>query len=187
MWLSGPRLSPSAGTLPTRTRLFGLSEGKAGAVETLKHMRTLARNSLREPDQRVRESALSITSSAQGWIAQARAIQQWVQDHIRYVQDPYDDQGGVELVQSPQKTLDYGAGDCDDQSVLTASLLSSIGHPSRFIALGFRGEELSHVLTQTKVSHSGDDRRDWASVETIQCRPLGWFPNGVTSHYILKV
>lgn len=187
MWLSGSQSLPRAGTLPTRTRLLGLSEGKAGAVQTLKHMRTLARDSLREPDQQVRESALSITSGAQGWIAQARAIQQWVQDNIRYIQDPYDDQGGVELVQSPQKTLDYGAGDCDDQSVLVASLLSSIGHPSRFIAVGFKGGDLSHVLTQTKVNNSGDDRRDWASVETIQCRPLGWFPSGVTSHYILKV
>lgn len=186
MWLSGPQ-PLKAGALPTRTRLLGLSEGKAGAVETLKYMRTLARNSLREPDQRVRESALSITSGAQGWIAQVRDIQQWVQDNIRYVQDPYDDQGGVELIQSPQKTLDYGAGDCDDQSILVASLLSAIGHPARFIAVGFQGEGLSHVLSQTKVTNTGDDRRDWASVETIQCRPLGWFPTGVTSHYILKV
>lgn len=181
MWLSGPRTLPRAGTLPTNARLEGIPDGMPGAIQTLFRMRDLARASLREADQRVRETALSIISGSQSWIAQARAIQEWVQDHIQYVRDPIDANGGVELIQTPQKTLDYGAGDCDDQSTLMAALLSSVGHPSRFMAVGFRGEPLSHVLTQTKV------RNCWASVETIEPRPFGWFPTGVTSHYILKV
>jgi transglutaminase-like putative cysteine protease len=182
VWLGALR----AGTLPTKATLTGIPDGVPGAVTTLKVMRDLVRASLREPAQRVRESALGMTGSG-GWMAQIRDIQHWVQDHIRYIQDPYDDSGGVELVQTPQKTLDYGAGDCDDQSVLIAALLSSLGHPSRFIAVGFQGQPLSHVLVQTKVNSTGQDRTDWASVETIQPQPLGWFPPGVTSHYILKV
>lgn len=152
-----------------------------GAIQTLRVMRDLARASLREPAQRVRETALAIISSSQGWTAEVRAIQQWVQENIRYVRDPIDDTGGVELVQTPQKTLDYAAGDCDDQATLTAALLSSIGHPARFIAVGFNGEGLSHVLTQTKIGDCA------VSVETIQPQALGWFPPGVTSRYILKV
>jgi transglutaminase-like putative cysteine protease len=187
MWLGSLQHSNTAGRLPTKATLQGIPDGLPGATATLRIMRDLVRASIRDPAQRVRETALSITGGDTGWIGQIRAAQQWVQDNIRYVQDPYDDTGGVELVQTPQKTLDYQAGDCDDQSVLVSALLSSLGHPTRFIAIGFSGQPLSHVLVQTKVGSSGHDVKDWASVETIQPQPLGWFPPGVTSHYILKV
>jgi transglutaminase-like putative cysteine protease len=157
-----------------------------GAIQTLRAMRDLARASLREPAQQVRQTALNIIGG-EGWVGQIRSLQGWVQDSIRYIQDPTDDTGGVELVQTPQKTLEYQAGDCDDQATLLAALLSSIGHPARFMAVGFQGQPLSHVLTQTKVGSSGNDAQDWVSAETIQPRPLGWFPSGVTSSYILKV
>ena len=184
MWVE-----PSA-ALPSfqrpRVQLQGIDEGLSGSVATLRAMRDLARASLRDGTQCVREAALQIISSDH-WIQQIRDLQEWVQNNIRYIRDPIDDTGGVELVQSPGKTLEYRAGDCDDQSTLIAALLSAIGHPCRFIAVGFDGMPLSHVLTQTKVRNTGVDRRDWAAVETIQPRPLGWFPTGVTSHYILKV
>lgn len=184
MWLGSLNSSQN---LPTKATLRGIPEGMPGAVATLRVMRDLVRASIREPAQQVRETALHIIGDESAWIGQIRLLQQWVQDNIRYVLDPIDSDGGVELVQTPQKTLDYRAGDCDDQSVLIAAFLSALGHPSRFIAVGFNGQPLSHVLVQTKVRNTGDDRRDWASVETIQPQPLGWFPPDVTSHYILKV
>lgn len=176
MWIDNRR----AGQLPTRVSLRGIPEGMPGAIATLRAMRQLVLDSLRDPGQQIRETALGIISS-DSYVQQVRDVQDWIQNHIRYVLDPTDSTGGVELVQTPQKTLDYAAGDCDDQSVLVAALLSAIGHPSRFIAVGFNGDSLSHVLTQTKI---GDH---WVSVETIRLQPLGWFPPGVTSHYILKV
>lgn len=165
---------------------MGLSDGTTGAVQTLRAMRSLVQASIREPAQKVRETALTIIGNG-GWMDQIRSLQGWVQDNIRYVSDPTDSTGGVELVQTPQKTLEYAAGDCDDQATLLAALLSSTGHPSRFVAVGFHGRPLSHVLVQTKVNSTGDDRQDWAAAETIIAKPLGWFPNGVTSRYILKV
>jgi transglutaminase-like putative cysteine protease len=166
--------------LPTSARLQGIPEGIPGAAATLRIMRQLVRDSIRDPSQRVRETALAITGGG-GFVAEIRDIQSWVQDNIRYILDPTDDSGGVELVQTPQKTLDYRAGDCDDQSTLTAALLCSIGHPTQFVAVGFRGESLSHVLCQTLIGSK------WAFVETIQPQPLGWIPPGITSQYILKV
>jgi transglutaminase-like putative cysteine protease len=165
---------------------MGLSEGSTGAVQTLRAMRALVQSSLREPAQKVRETALSIIGAG-GWMDQIRSLQQWVQSNIRYIQDPTDETGGVELVQTPQKTLEYAAGDCDDQATLLAALLSAIGHPARFVAIGFKGGPLSHVLVQTKVNSSGNDANDWTSVETILPKPMGWFPSGVTSRYFLKV
>lgn len=151
-----------------------------GAVATLKAMRQFARDALRAGNQHIRETALGIIGG-EGWVGQVRAIQQWVQDHIRYVRDPYDDSGGVELVQTPQTTLDYAAGDCDDQATLVAAFLSAIGHPCRFMACWFQDPNDGHVLTQTLIG------QQWVCVETIQPRPLGWCPPGITRHYLLKV
>ncbi len=186
MWLDNRvRTSRLSGT-PTVATLRGISEGIPGAVQTLRAMRDLVKASIREPAQQVRETALGIINS-DAWMQQIRDLQDWVQSHIRYVQDPTDDAGGVELVQTPQKTLEYSAGDCDDQSTLLAALLSAIGHPARFVAVGLNGQPLSHVLVQTKIASTGNDTQDWITAETIVPKPLGWFPPNVTSRYILKV
>jgi transglutaminase-like putative cysteine protease len=140
------------------------------------YMRQMVRDAVIDPQQRIRELALRIIPSSQ-WVDQIRAIQQWVQSHIRYVRDPPDQ----ELVQTPQKTVEYAAGDCDDQSVLTAALLTAIGHPMRFVAFGFKGGELSHVVSQTLIGPQ------WVTVETIEPRPLGWEPPGITSRYVRKI
>lgn len=173
MWLNGP--SPPRRTV-TRAALSGIPEDIPGAIATMRTMRQLVRDAVRDPAQGVRERALSIIGSA-GFVDQARALQDWVKTHIRYVRDPPD----VELVQTPQKTLEYQAGDCDDQSVLLASLLMSTGHPARFVAVGLSGQPLSHVMVQTLVG------QNWLGAETIIDRPLGWMPSPITSHYVLKV
>lgn len=178
--------TPTAGRTPTKATLHGIPDGIPGAVATLRAMRDMARASLRDPAQGIRDACLSIITSDR-WIQQIRDIQQWVQSNIMYVRDPIDDNGGVELVQTPQVTLQKRVGDCDDQATLVAALLSVIGHPCRFIAVGFNGQPLSHVLCQTKVEYTGQDGRDWCAVETIKPEALGFMPPGVTSHYILKV
>lgn len=155
----------------------------------MQQMRALVRGAIVDPAQRVRETALSIIGRA-GYVDQARLLQQWVSANIRYIHDPPDH----ELIQTPQYTLQQRAGDCDDQAILLAALLTSLGHPlspsdeqlvvqhpTRFLALGLNGLPLSHVMVQTKVGPQ------WLGAETIVPKPLGWMPPGITSHYILKV
>jgi transglutaminase-like putative cysteine protease len=157
--------------------LSGIPNGTAGSIATMNNMRTLVRDAVRDPKQQVRETALAILRGVKSWGQEAATIQAWVQSNIEYRRDPPD----VELVQTPQVTLQLRAGDCDDQSVLTAALLQATGHPTQFIAVGLDGQPLSHVLTQTLIGTK------WVGVETIQNRPLGWMPPGVTSYYIRKV
>lgn len=140
-------------------------------------MRGLVRAAVRDPAQMIREAALTVLRGVNSFSAQARAIQVFVQNSIEYRRDPPD----VELVQTPQVTLQLKAGDCDDQAVLIAALLQATGHPAQFIAVGLNGQPLSHVLTQTLIGTS------WVAVETIEKRGLGWMPAGITSHYIVKV
>jgi transglutaminase-like putative cysteine protease len=173
--LNGTSL-PLAST-PRRAALSGIPNGQAGSIATLRTMRQIVRDAVRDPKQQIRETALSILRGVNSFSEQARAIQQWVQRNIEYRRDPPD----VELVQTPQVTLQLRAGDCDDQAVLVASLLQATGHPTQFIAIGLDGAPLTHVLTQTLIGTS------WVAVETIEPRPLGWMPKGITSYYLQKV
>jgi transglutaminase-like putative cysteine protease len=65
------------------------------------------------------------------------------------------------------------AGDCDDKSVLLAALLESIGHPTRFVAIGFQPDDFEHVFVETKIA----DR--WISLETTEPVEIGWMPQHI--------
>lgn len=162
--------------------LAELPPGPGGAAQTLRYMRGFVHHAIRNPDQLIRLKALDIVSTLppRQWMAEINALHAFVRDSIRYVKDP-GGESPVELVQTPEKTLEIGQGDCDDKATLLAALLTAIGHPARFIAVGFDNEPLSHVLVQTRVNDK------WIGLETIIDKPVGWFPPGVTSSYILKV
>ena len=119
----------------------------------------------------IRLLALKIVERAESkqWARESRLIQEWVHNHIKYRKDI----NGVETLSTPDKTLEYGIGDCDDQSVLVASLLESIGHPTRFVALSFIPGSYGHVFTETLIGNK------WIAVETTENVPFGWKPKNV--------
>lgn len=168
----------NAGPAPVATLAY-LPNGTAGTRETLRIMRGYARAAVRSPDQFIRHTALNIIQNIapRNWTGEVKAIHAYVRDNIRYVQDP----DGIELVQTPEKTLELGAGDCDDKSTLLAALLIATGHPAQFVAVGMNGESFSHVLVETVIGDA------WVPLETILPVQVGWYPAGVTSRYILKV
>lgn len=162
---------------PTVARMGELPPGRAGTKKTLDLMRQVVLDSLKDPSQKIRETALSIVRglAPRRSFAEVAALQHYVRDNIRYVHDPVP----FELLQTPQKTLEYRAGDCDDKSMLLAALLMATGHPARFVSLGFKGGPLSHVLVDTRI------RDKWVPLETIvEDAEPGWMPSGITSRYI---
>jgi len=94
-------------------------------------------------------------------------LYRFVRDSIRYVQDVNE----IETVQEPQKTLEFGAGDCDDKATLLAALLESIGHPTRFVAIGFEPGIFSHVYVESRIGDS------WVAMETTEPVEMGWEPD----------
>lgn len=186
--LAGTATSSShSSSAPTdgHATLAQLPRGREGTIATLRHMRDYVRASIRAPEQRIRKQALGILANAgippRAYVSEAKALHEFVRDKIRYVKDPV----GIELVQTPEATLDIGQGDCDDKSTLLAALLEAIGHPARFTVLGFNGAPFSHVMTEARL-YSRNSLR-WIPLETIIQKPAGWFPPGVTSKYSLKL
>jgi transglutaminase-like putative cysteine protease len=165
--------------------LAGLPPGDGATKATLRVMRDFVKESVRNPDQIVRKKAESLVLylPARQWFQEIKACHEFVRDQIRYLRDPVD----LERVATPEITLEMLQGDCDDKSTLLAALLHSIGHPVRFVAVGMNGEPFSHVLVETKIRNTGNDKRDWMPLETILPKPAGWWPDGVTSTYRLKV
>lgn len=155
--------------------LSGLPRGDAGIKQTLMHMRNFVRQY--KKNLPLRELTLSIVGNLPGkaWAREAVALQRWIQQNIRYVKDIR----GVETVHSPQKLLILRQGDCDDQAVLLAAMLESIGHPTRFVAVGFSPFAFSHVFTETKIGHK------WVALETINPWPPGRKPPGVIKQMIV--
>ena len=149
--------------------LHSIPDGIPGIRATLKVMSGLVKTY--KSQQPIRELALSLTRDLQqkDYVQEVKRIHAYVRDTIRYVKDIH----GVETIQTPVQTLRIGAGDCDDKSTLVASLLESIGHPTRFVAVGFAKNMLSHVLVQTKVANN------WINVECTENVPLGWRPPNI--------
>lgn len=152
---------------PRRSFLGNIPPGEPGTMVTLQLMRRFVNQYKRSPE--VRETALSLISELRpkDWLGEIGAVFSYVRDTIRYVRDIR----GVETLQIPSVTMDIGAGDCDDKSTLLASLLESIGHPTRFVAIGYtRPGAYSHVYVETK--HGAR----WMPLDATVLKPLGWGP-----------
>jgi hypothetical protein len=78
----------------------------------------------------------------------------------------------VELVQDARRTIEAGAGDCDDKVTLLASLLALAGFGSRFVIGGATPDEPQHVWLEVYL----DWRGEWLALDPTneQAQP-GWF------------
>lgn len=80
--------------------------------------------------------------NAQTKADEARAIQSWVQNRVKYFSDPH----GAELVGEPFWVMQNG-GDCDDLATLAATLLIALGHNARLAAVMWEGKtDFSHAV-----------------------------------------
>jgi transglutaminase-like putative cysteine protease len=149
--------------------LSGLPDGVAGTRATLKIMARLVKQFKKDPT--INLLALELTRGLPSYdsMAEICALQRFVRDRIRYVMDV----DGVETLRTPLVTLNMEAGDCDDKATLLCSLLSTIGYPCQFIAVGFDGENFSHVMAAAKLG-----------TRVVPCETIlpnvspGWFPDG---------
>lgn len=147
-----------------------IPSGVPGIIETLKEMSRLVRSG--KKDLLVRQAASNLTShcdsgNSKNYACQVRVLHAFVRDHIRYLLDPHN----AEWIQAPDKTLEMRSGDCDDKSILLAALLESLGHPTRFVAIGFEPGVYSHVYVETKIGTR------WIPLETTEQVEAGWEPD----------
>lgn len=158
------------------TQVTKIRNGAAGTKDTLRIMRNIIRKFRKNP--LIRQVALDIVRQVpeKDYAAEVQAVQQFVKQRIRYTRDPVQ----VECVQWPTYTLEQGQGDCDDSTILIASLLEAIGHPTCIRAISvnpLHPNQFCHVMAMTRL----DNPTRWVSVETTLDVPMGWMPPDVTN------
>lgn len=150
--------------------------GEQGTVATLKLMKKLVFSpwGARNPD--VALIARKIVSHVQSkdYEAEADAIFQYVKRHVRYRLDPV----ALEWLQTPRYTLTTQQGDCDDHSMVIASLALAAGHRAAFRTVKGdpqRPDAWSHVYGVIGVTKGGETQ--WYAADTTQQQSkLGWDP-----------
>lgn len=157
------------GETPTSQKLVGIPSGSAGVDTTLRYMAAFVNAYKIHPE--IRELSLRLISHLpqKDTAGEVAALFDYVKYHIRYVRDIHN----VETVQTPLKTLEYAAGDCDDKSTLLATMLASIGYPTRFRAMGFT-RNFCHVIVEALVNGQ------WVSLDATEPETLGWLPDNIT-------
>jgi transglutaminase-like putative cysteine protease len=105
-------------------------------------------------DPQMRKLALQITSGceARDGECEARAIYDYVKQNVRYTGDvapishPDGSVEGIDLYQSARRTVQFSGGDCDDMSILIATLLALNGITPRLRVMKESGnDDWSHV------------------------------------------
>lgn len=140
--------------------------GLAGVMHTLRAMRSLVDAGRVMPIIRQQAVALTAYLPQKDYISEIRAIFDYVCDEIRYVRDVF----GVETLHSPDVILRLKSGDCDDKSVLLASMLESIGHRCVFVSCGPAPDKMVHVYVRAWC------RGKWIDCDATEPHPLGWRP-----------
>ncbi len=112
-----------------------LVSGKAGNIQTLHTMRDIIRRDLGLnggwQDQQLRHFAAQVVQAYGGggfnWQSRVRAIWLYVTRQFDYIPDPA---GGNENLADARETIRDGWGDCDDLTILIATLLGMVGVPT---------------------------------------------------------
>ena len=158
------------------TALYGIAKGKRGTRQTLELMKSIVNRF--KTNIKMREFAQRIINNVaqKDWFGEAEAVQNWVRNNVRYTRDV----SGVETIATPDHTLYTRHGDCDDQAILVSTFLESVGHPTRFVAVGARPGVLSHVYTEVKIEG------EWLPVETTEDWKIGNGPPTVKTKMVLN-
>jgi len=79
------------------------------------------------------------SSDTAGELRRTAAIFEYIKENVSYTPDPIFMKNGhkvqKDLIACPTETLNLGTGDCDDQAILMASMLSAVGIENRMLLM----------------------------------------------------
>jgi hypothetical protein len=146
-----PDLRGFSGTMATP-----LASGDQGVTQTINVIRQLVDDAVKDPQVNV--TAIEIVRGVPDQFSRdqkAAAIYTALANRWFYVEDPVGPFGPKETLRPVRTLLWNFAGDCDDASVLIASLLGTIGIPSRLVTIAAdpsSPDEFSHIYPEAGVA-----------------------------------
>ena len=164
---------------PVRITTRRIPSGSRGTDWTVEEIRSFILEGAKDfaVRRRVVEILMAQRVRARDYLAEIKALFEWVQRNIRYTRDPHR----VELLHSARRMLELRAGDCDDMTILLGAMLQSIGHPVRIVVVGpnpRRPRLFTHVYPEVQF------RGRWIAVDATVPHPMGWKPRAVVKKVI---
>jgi hypothetical protein len=168
-WMLGQVPQTASGNLPS---------GAKGNEKTIEIMCEVAQ--ARATDPVIRELALNIIrlsgTNSHNFIDEAKAVGEYVKQKVAYVRDPY----GVEQLHDPLLMIDRirsgrGYGDCDDMSLLIATLLLSIGCQPFFRAIKYNinSPNYNHIYVVVYDNNWGNKKQRIVLDAILKLKPIG--------------
>jgi transglutaminase-like putative cysteine protease len=117
------------------------------------------------------------------WTEEVEKIYLYVKKKIRYTRDI----ANIEFIKTPVKHLTdiqergLSWGDCDDHSILLATLLESAGYRAKFVIIRSPSNPIN-TFNHIFVKVFNPDKNDWVCLDpTAKDKPLYWCPPSVKS------
>jgi transglutaminase-like putative cysteine protease len=149
-----------------------VSDGDAGIAQTIQHMQAFVVGYKGVRSFVVRQAALEAVQGVERGQPEIDSVFNWVKDNIEFRGE------AGETIQSPEATINLGAGDCDDHATLLAALLRSLGYQTDFrtVAMNDSPDEYSHVYAVVQDKQTGQ----WIPLDTTVERAYpGWEPDQI--------
>lgn len=161
---------------PMQLAVFEIPGGDKGTRETLERMRNIVWRTIKDKKWGpfFRQLSIRITLDAgcktKDFKCEAKSLFEYVRDKVKWIRDVK----GFETLQYPHRTLEFGGGDCDDLSILLATLAVAIGIPAAFKAIAAnptRKSQFSHVYVLLDPFGNGK----WVPADpTVKSASFGW-------------
>ena len=156
--------------VPMQGKLYDIPDGDEGTRRTLQAMARMAHEYKTHPQIVGLARRIVKSCPVRRFDCEAEHLFKWVQRNIRWTRDVY----GVETLATPIRILEMGAGDCDEESILLASLYMAVGFPVKFVAVANNPkykDTFSHVFVAVDLTGEGD----WVSADPSNpSAEFGW-------------
>lgn len=155
---------------PYKMRKWKIGGGDSAIRKTILHMQALVLGPEGVGHPSVRVAALAAAKGSVKNLTEIDAVLSWVKQNIEFRGE------NAETLQSPVVTLQLGAGDCDDHSILIAAMLRSLGYDVQFKTVAASRQdptEFSHVYVVARDKRTGQ----WKGLDsTVPGSFAGWEP-----------
>jgi hypothetical protein len=144
-----------------------IPDGMRGIESTIVTMRAMVDEFKAHPDMRNTAIGIIYNTPEKDQQSEAESLFRYVRDCVRYTRDVF----GIETLATPDVTLKTRIGDCDDQVTLLATLLESVGYPSRFVVASYNDDgKAEHVYMQAIIND------EWVDMDPTEPQPMGYAP-----------
>lgn len=144
--------------------------------QRIKHIKDLIKKGRQNP--KIREYTVKLLARKCGkewcvpekdWRSEVEVIFNHVREKVRYTKDVAD----LDTFQAPNRTLEWGGGDCDCYTILLGSMLQSVGYPVIVRIIQTKNaDSWSHIFLFVGLPPQAPSK--WLPLDASVSKPAGW-------------